>query len=96
VSLTAAREHVGSLEEVHFVLFDRETWDAFLECAKSRFKRPPSPPDAPDPPCKRLRLDEGEGESGEGDAKEDGSNREEEKRRSGEKDDRKRDDGKER
>ncbi|CAD7699380.1 unnamed protein product, partial [Ostreobium quekettii] len=43
VSLTAARDKAGSLEEVHFVLFERSVWDAFLDFATTTFERPVQP-----------------------------------------------------
>lgn len=37
VSLRAVKEQMGTVEEVHFVLFDHITMDAWIEAAKKMF-----------------------------------------------------------
>lgn len=39
VALNTIKEHVGSLKEVHFVLFSNDTWTAYLNYAKSAFEQ---------------------------------------------------------
>lgn len=37
VALMSIQKHVGQLEEVHFLLFEKDTWQAFLKQAQSSF-----------------------------------------------------------
>jgi len=41
IALSTVAEHVGSIEEVHFVLFNQQTWKPFVKAAESMFRKKP-------------------------------------------------------